>query len=138
MRSPLQAVPSITPSPSRSEGWHLQGPCLEGDRPRGSLLAAAIRRNAKKRLPPYLSALRALDLREPDGARRRPAAGGRVLVRDDAEGPDDGRLVRLDVTGLVDDGFALEAFAADRAVELDIAVVPSSLSGSLSYVAKLH
>lgn len=34
-------------------------------------------------------------------ARRRPAAGGRVLlVRDDAEGVDDGRLVRLDVTGV--------------------------------------
>jgi hypothetical protein len=57
-------------------------------------------------------------------ARRRPAAGARVLlVRDDAEGLDDGRLVRLDVTGVGDDGSRLEAFAADRAVELDIATV---------------
>jgi hypothetical protein len=64
--------------------------------------------------------------------------GQLLLVRDDAEGLDDGRLVRLDVTGVGDDRFRLEAFAADRAVELSLAVVASSLSGSLSYVAKLH
>jgi hypothetical protein len=68
-----------------------------------------------------------------------PATGGQVLlVRDDAEGLDDGRLVRLHVTGGGEDGFRLEAFAADRAVELGLAVVASSISGSPSYVANLH
>ena len=36
------------------------GPMPQGDPPHGPLRPAAIRRNAKKRLPPYLSALRAL------------------------------------------------------------------------------
>lgn len=52
------------------------------------------------------------------------AVGGQVLpVREDAEGLDDGRLVRLDVTGAGEDGFRLEAFAVDRAVELNVATV---------------
>ena len=53
------------------------------------------------------------------------AVGGQVLpVREDAEGlDDDGRLVRLDVTGAGEDGFRLEAFAVDRAVELNVATV---------------
>ncbi len=50
-------------------------------------------------------------------------------VREDAEGRDDGRLVRLNVTGVGDDSFRLEVFAADRAVELDVTMVLVGLLG---------